>query len=275
MRFGRKTLGLAVAGAGWAVFEATWVQREWLQIPFRGCLGPSTASASRTSRTSTRVRPASTRRTLRRAVDLTLDARPQMVCLSGDLRSRERGDAALRRQLARLDVPHGAYAVLGNHDYAGARDPFADGRPLTDLDGTPVRLLTDDVAHVRVGEHRVAVAGVDPRRTGKRRPRYDATRIVPPDADLAILLTHYPSIFDTLQPGWFDLVLAGHLHGGQICIPYPGGKVRLSHRRGRYSEGVYGRDGTTMHLSRGIGTTFVPFRFAARPEVAILELRAV
>lgn len=275
MRFGRKTLGLAVAGAGWALFEATWLQRPWLQIPVPGL--PRALDGFRVAHLADlhAGAPGFNARTLRRAVDLTLDAHPQMVCLSGDLRSRERGDAALRRELARLDVPHGAYAVLGNHDYAGARDPFADGRPLTDLDGTPVRLLMDDVVHLRVGEARVAVAGVDPRRTGKRRPRYDATCIVPPDADLAILLTHYPSIFDTLRPGWFDLVLAGHLHGGQLCIPYPGGKIRLSHRRGRYSEGVYGRDGTTMHLSRGIGTTFVPFRFAARPEVAILELRAV
>ena len=167
-----------------------------------------------------------------------LEAEPQMVCLSGDLRSRERGDAALRRQLARLDVPHGALRRARQPRLRRRARPVrrraAADRP---------RRHACSTSHGRRGArcawalHRVAVAGVDPRRTGKRRPRYDATRLVPPDADLAILLTHYPSIFDTLQPGWFDLVLAGHLHGGQICIPYPGGKVRLSHRRGPLQRG--------------------------------------
>jgi predicted MPP superfamily phosphohydrolase len=119
----------------------------------------------------------------------------------------------------------------------------------------------------------IAIAGVDPRRAGKDRPPYDASHLVPAEADLSILLAHYPDVFDGLRAGWFDLVLSGHLHGGQICIPYPGGKVRLAHPRERFEEGVYARAGTVMHLSRGVGTTFVPFRFAARPEVAVLTLR--
>jgi uncharacterized protein len=71
----------------------------------------------------------------------------------------------------------------------------------------------------------------------------------------------------------FDLVLAGHMHDGQICVPYPGGKLRLAHPSARYTHGIYRRDGTTMHVSPGLGTTFVPFRFFARPEATELVLR--
>ena len=64
------------------------------------------------------------------------------------------------------------------------------------------------------------------------------------------------------------------MHAGQIVVPYPGGKVRLAHLRARLTEGIYRREGTTLHVSPGLGTTFVPFRFFARPEVTELVLRS-
>jgi predicted MPP superfamily phosphohydrolase len=69
-------------------------------------------------------------------------------------------------------------------------------------------------------------------------------------------------------------VLAGHLHGGQICLPLPGGKLRFSSLGPPYPEGVFQLDGTTLVVSRGLGTTFVPFRFCSRPQAAVLVLRA-
>ena len=80
-------------------------------------------------------------------------------------------------------------------------------------------------------------------------------------------------MLDRLEPGSFDLVLAGHMHDGQICVPYPGGKIRLAHPTARYVRGIYRTDAAVMHVSPGLGTTFVPFRFAARPEATELVLR--
>ena len=77
-----------------------------------------------------------------------------------------------------------------------------------------------------------------------------------------------------LEPGRFDLVLAGHMHDGQIALPFPGGKVRFAHPRAPFNAGVYRNAAATMHVSSGLGTTFVPFRFAARPEATELVLRA-
>ena len=67
---------------------------------------------------------------------------------------------------------------------------------------------------------------------------------------------------------------AGHMHDGQIAIPYPGGKLRLAHPSARFANGVYRTRAAVMHVSPGLGTTFVPFRFAARPEVTELVLRS-
>jgi predicted MPP superfamily phosphohydrolase len=80
-------------------------------------------------------------------------------------------------------------------------------------------------------------------------------------------------VLDRLPEGSFELVLAGHMHDGQICLPYPGGKVRLAHPRARYTHGTYRRGRMLMHVSPGLGTTFLPFRFFARPEATELVLR--
>jgi predicted MPP superfamily phosphohydrolase len=63
------------------------------------------------------------------------------------------------------------------------------------------------------------------------------------------------------------------MHAGQIVIPIPGRKVRLAHLRWKYAEGIYRTPAGTLHVSPGLGTTFVPFRFFARPEVTELVLQ--
>ena len=75
--------------------------------------------------------------------------------------------------------------------------------------------------------------------------------IIDPDADLRILVCHYPNVVDRVPAGVFDLVLSGHLHGGQICVPWPGGRLRLAHIRWTYIRGLYPRPGGTLHLSSG------------------------
>ena len=93
------------------------------------------------------------------------------------------------------------------------------------------------------------------------------------DADLRILLCHFPRALDFVPRGRFDLILAGHMHAGQIVLPYGFGNLYLAHLGARYMDGVYERGGTVMHVSPGLGTTFVPFRFFARPEATELVLR--
>ena len=79
-------------------------------------------------------------------------------------------------------------------------------------------------------------------------------------------------MLDRLPPGAFDLVLAGHMHDGQICVPYPGGKLRLAHLARAVHGGPVPTRTAAMHVSSGLGTTFVPFRFFARPEATELVL---
>ena len=117
------------------------------------------------------------------------------------------------------------------------------------------------------------IAGAHPRllfRRGKRTDPNSLTR----GADFRVLLCHFPRVLDRLEPGTFELVLAGHMHDGQITVPYPGGKVRLAHPTAPYASGVYRSRAGVMHVSPGLGTTFVPLRFGARPEATELVLRS-
>jgi len=203
-----------------------------------------------------------------RAVEWAAARRPDLVAITGDLLTRPSGEPLLRRLVERLDAP--TFAVLGNHDLAISRDPQARRSNLREL--APATLLRDEGAMLEARGKSIWIAGAHPRMIVPRRERVDPSSLTR-DADLRILLCHFPRVLDRLEPGAFDLVLAGHMHDGQICVPYPGGKIRLAHPTARYVRGVYRTRAATMHVSPGLGTTFVPFRFAARPEATELVLR--
>lgn len=190
-----------------------------------------------------------------------------LVCLTGDLLSRPRGEAELRRLVRRLGHP---FVVLGNHDVALSRDPFSRAVELEALEGAT--LLRDESAAVELRGRRVQLVGVDPRSYARRRSR--PAELADPDAALRILLCHYPAVVRTLPPGAFHLVLAGHLHAGQINLPLPGRTLTLAHPRAREVAGVYRYPAATLHVSPGLGTTFVPLRVFARPEATELVVRS-
>jgi predicted MPP superfamily phosphohydrolase len=261
-------LGAGAAAAAWGWFEAGWVRLDTLDVPLRRL--PPELDGLRIAHLSDFHLgvPSRGTRSVERAVEWVEERQPDLTLISGDLLSRPRGEKRLRGLLGRLPR---AYAVLGNHDYAASRDPFSRAVDLVDL--APARLLADEAETLELRGRTVQVVGVDPRsyRRGTARPE----RFADAAADLRILICHFPQIIDRLEPGVFDLVLAGHLHAGQITVPYPGGRVRLAHVRWTYVEGLYERPGGVLHLSAGLGTTFVPFRFFARPAATELVLQSM
>jgi predicted MPP superfamily phosphohydrolase len=258
--------GAALAALAWGHFEAGWVRLRTLDVGLPGL--PLELEGLRIVHLSDFHLgfPSRGSRAVERAVEWAAERNPDLVCISGDLLSRPRAERRLRSLVGRLPR---CYAVLGNHDFAVSKDPFSEVVELDDVG--PARLLADESETIELRGQKVQIVGVDPRsyRAGRARP----ARFVDPGADLRILLCHFPQVIDRLEPGAFDLVLAGHLHAGQICLPYPGGKLRLAHLRWTYVEGLYERPGGVLHLSAGLGTTFVPFRFFARPAGYELVLR--
>jgi uncharacterized protein len=258
---------VAAAGLAWGLFEAQWVELSERDLPVRG-LHPDLDGLRILHISDFHLGTLSLNgRALRKSVDWAIRRDLDLVVVTGDLVSRRGGMPTLTRELARLHSRYGTFAVLGNHDIASTRDPFSRPADLTGLE--EATLLEHESVSLRVGNRTVQVAGGDPARfLEPHGPLAD------PAADLRILLGHFPDVVRYLAPGEFHVILVGHLHGGQICIPTPRGKVHLEHLRAAYWEGVFELPVGTLHVSRGLGTSFVPFRFFARPEATLLVLRA-
>jgi predicted MPP superfamily phosphohydrolase len=266
MTLRRLAVGASAAGLVWGHFEAGWPRLEELRCPLPI---PDELDGLRIAHLSDFHLGVPSRGSVavEQAVDWVEKRQPDLTLVSGDLLSRRSGEARLRELLARLPQ---CYAVLGNHDLALSRDPFSEAVELWDLE--PATLLRDDSRTIELRGRTVQIVGVDPRsyRRGQSRP----SRRADPDADLRILVCHFPDIAKYLREGVFHLVVSGHLHAGQICVPWPGGRLRLAHIRWTYVRGLYPLPGGALHVSAGLGTTFVPFRFLARPEATELVLES-
>jgi uncharacterized protein len=210
---------------------------------------------------------------LRRCARWAAELEPDIVAVTGDLVARRRAAPGFSAAAAELvdSARHAAVAVLGNHDLARGRDPFAQGWRADDLGG--LTLLDGRALALTVDGHGVCLAGASAERM-MRDSGYDPASHVDPTADLRVLLCHFPDALPRLSSGRVQLVLSGHLHGGQICLPWPGGRVGLAHPRSGPVAALEACNGTLMHVSPGLGTTFVPLRLLARPEVTLLRLRA-
>jgi uncharacterized protein len=202
-----------------------------------------------------------------RAVERLNDEAPDAMLLLGDFIDAHPwwgGRLApdqIACELAALRSPLGTFAVLGNHDWKQTGD-----RMWRALREAGIEVLENRSAKVG-GFH---VAGLADLRY--RRPDLPATLAgVPPDAPV-ILLVHDPDVFPFV-PERVALTLSGHLHGGQIAIPVVRRHTVPSRYGERFVRGHVVEDGRHLYVSSGLGTSGLPLRLLAPPEVVVLELR--
>ena len=86
-----------------------------------------------------------------------------------------------------------------------------------------------------------------------------------------ILLMHYPAWVKQLDDGPFDLILAGHSHGGQVRIPFYGPLI-VPHMVDEYDLGLFQTAAGPLYVNPGIGWYPVPIRFNCRPEITVFEI---
>ena len=204
-----------------------------------------------------------------RVVERVNAERPDLVALLGDyVDTRVAGatrvaPAAVASALGRLRAPLGVAAVLGNHDWAEG------GREIgSALAGAGIAVLENEAMHAGRG---LWVAGVAD--AGMRDPDLEAALAAPPADAPVVLLSHSPDVFQRV-PERVSLTLSGHTHGAQVDLPVVRDTVTPSRFGARYAGGVFEDRARVLFVSRGIGTSGLPVRFLAPPEVALLELRS-
>jgi uncharacterized protein len=260
-------MALLLAGLAYGIFEAGWLRRRVIEVAIED-LPPQLVGLRIGHLSDFHLGfPSLGGRASKRAVAWVAGREPDVVAVTGDLVSRPRGVATAVALLGSLSRP---IVVLGNHDVGSARDPFSRTASLQALDEVAC-VLRDAAMVVEHGGCRIQIVGVDPRTYRARAAR--PWELADPTADLRILLCHYPDVVRRLPQAAFHLVLAGHVHAGQITLPHYRGTVTFAHPRARYVAGVYETPPGVLHVSPGLGTTFLPFRFFARPEVTELVLR--
>lgn len=206
--------------------------------------------------------------------DRVLAARPDLIALTGDfltLRTLHAWDPVLRFA-GRLHAPCGVVACLGNHDM-----PVAE-RLSASLESHGVTVLRDALVRLhRDGHPPVAVAGLDWRSGPRARADYaaafaDLCRAAGPDGP-AVVLCHQPSVFDLAPPEFAGIMLAGHLHGGQIGFRWGGRGASLLRLAGFYDQGLFAHGRRRLYSHRGTGVYGFPLRIGVPPEIAVLDLR--
>ena len=163
-------------------------------------------------------------------------------------------------KLARIDSRLGTFAVLGNHDW-GHTGPRM-GRALCDAG---ITLLENDVADA--GGFWIAGLGDLQQRTAD----LDGTLAKLRDDEPVVLLSHNPDVFPKV-PERVALTLSGHTHGAQVDLPIIRDRATPSKYGAHYTGGHIVEGGRHLYVSDGIGTSRLPVRFRAKPQIPILEL---
>lgn len=194
------------------------------------------------------------------AVQLTLAQKPDLIVLGGDYVTF--GDRAyvgpVADLLARLNAPHGVFAILGNHD-----DDKDMPAALTRVGFT---VLKDQRTRLTVRDEPLELAGI---RFWTRRPA-EIGRVLRNARDTVLLLAHDPRRLVEAAELNVPVVLSGHTHGGQVQLP---GLGAVAKTRFPILEGIGRRGPSSIFVSRGIGTVYVPIRINCPPEVAMITLR--
>ena len=290
---------IAAAAAGLAYASVYEVRAFTLREVTVPVLAPGSAPLRILHLSDTHMTPGQRKKQdwLRRLADL----KPDLVINTGDnLAHLDAVPSVLEAYGDLLDVP-GAF-VFGSNDYfspklknpAGYLLPVRGAseeqlRRKKDLPFEELRSaftergwtdLTNRHASINVAGRRLAFVGVDDPHLG-----YDVLDRTPADdaADLAIGVAHAPylRVLDRWNSLGYPLIMAGHTHGGQLCLPFFGALVTncdldRARAKGLHRHQVDGHDPSWLHVSAGLGASpYAPVRFACRPEATLLTLTGI
>jgi predicted MPP superfamily phosphohydrolase len=189
-----------------------------------------------------------------------------LCVLTGDYRGRIFGSfdeaieglASLRPYLGKL-----VYGVLGNHDSL---------RMVPEIEAMSVQMLLNESVLLERENQRLHIAGVDDAHLYRTHDIAKATSQIP-RPEFSILLSHTPEVYREAAQADFDLILSGHTHGGQICLPGSIALTLCANLPRRMGAGAWRYQGMFGYTSVGLGSSLVPVRFNCPPEITLHHLQ--
>ncbi|MGY8769795.1 MAG: metallophosphoesterase [Pirellulales bacterium] len=191
-----------------------------------------------------------------------------MIVISGDIFDIDSCVDWSAEIFGKLQAKHGVYFILGNHDKR-LKDVSAARNTLSQLGLID---LGSHCSQIQLAETSIFLAGNEfpwfPSPLADEEFQPDAART----NQFRLLVSHTPDRIDWSAEYQFDLMLAGHNHGGQICLPVVGSLVSPSHHGVRFASGVFYSAPTLMHVSRGIAGSH-QIRLNCSPELTQIVLK--
>lgn len=205
---------------------------------------------------------------MRGLIELLGQVQYDICVLTGDYRGQAFGpfEAALDSVAqVRAHLKEPVYAVLGNHDTI---------RMVPGLEEMGIRVLLNECETIVRNDENIHVAGIDDAHY-YRADNIEKTASRIPPAEFSILLSHTPEIYRQAAHADFRLLLSGHTHGGQICLP-GGVPITLDSVLPRHlGAGPWKYHNMVGYTSVGVGSSIVAVRFNCKPEITLHHLRRV
>ncbi|MCP3026292.1 metallophosphoesterase [Halobacillus sp. A5] len=168
--------------------------------------------------------------------------------------------------LEELEAPLGKYWIYGNHDHGG----YGTDKLESVMSNGGFKLLKNEVTEINRDGDSILLAGLDDIMLGS--PNVGGTLNQLNEDTFSILLVHEPDIADRVKDYPVDVQLSGHSHGGQVRIPLLGALITPPYAE-KYVDGKHLiSDQLTLYISRGVGTTRMPYRFLCKPEYSVYTL---
>jgi predicted MPP superfamily phosphohydrolase len=205
---------------------------------------------------------------MRRLIELLPGLAYDLCVLTGDFRARTFGpfDAMLEGLAqVRSHLNGSVYGVLGNHDTV---------RMVPGLEEMGIRMLLNESVPIERGGGRVHLAGIDDAHYFRVDNIEKAAASIPPD-ECCILLSHTPEIYRQAAHAGVDLLLGGHTHGGQICLPGSFPITLDSHLPRRMGSGAWSYHDMAGYTSVGVGSSILPVRLNCPPEITLHRLECI
>lgn len=214
----------------------------------------------------------------RRAIDLLLSERPDVIVFPGDVfqgteAQFEQTLPALRELFGRLNPPGGVFVIQGNCDTRRSLDAMFGG-----LEN--VRVLWNETASTTVRGNKLLIGGLGDNDFGdKAQAVVRELELAGESAAARVLLAHRPDAVELMsKPSNIELLIAGHTHGGQVCMPFFGPLITLTNvPRAVAAGGLHEIDGRRIYVSRGVGHErgqAPRIRFLCPPEVSVITIES-